>query len=64
MKKKVESTIKKFKLTKQTESFQKPEGKFNSRCPLSVKNAPVIDYKNVSLLKNIFQKIIKFCPQK
>ena len=31
--------------------FQKPEGRFNTKCPLSVKNAPVIDYKNISLLK-------------
>ena len=25
------------------------------KCPLSVKNAPIVDYKNISLLKNIFQ---------
>ncbi len=31
--------------------FQKNEGRFSNKCPLSVKNAPVIDYKNVSLLK-------------
>ena len=31
--------------------FQKSDGKFNRSCPLSVKNAPVIDYKNISLLK-------------
>ena len=31
--------------------FQKSEGRFNRSCPLSVKNAPVIDYKNTSLLK-------------
>ena len=31
--------------------FQKNDGKFSKRCPLSVKNAPVIDYKNISLLK-------------
>tara|TARA_B100000963_G_scaffold361513_1_gene397338 strand:- start:9764 stop:10036 length:273 start_codon:yes stop_codon:yes gene_type:complete len=31
--------------------FQKSDGKFSKKCPLSVKNAPVIDYKNVSLLK-------------
>ena len=32
--------------------FQKNEGKFSKKCPLSIKNAPVIDYKNISLLKN------------
>ena len=31
--------------------FQKNDGKFSKQCPLSVKNAPSIDYKNVSLLK-------------
>ena len=32
--------------------FQKNDGKFSKRCPLSVKNAPLIDYKNIPLLKN------------
>ncbi len=31
--------------------FQKNDGKFSKKCPLSVKNAPIIDYKNVGLLK-------------
>ncbi len=31
--------------------FQKTEGRFNKSCPLSIKNAPIIDYKNLSLLK-------------
>ena len=31
--------------------FQKSDGKFSKKCPLSVKNAPVVDYKNVELLK-------------
>ena len=31
--------------------FQKNDTRFSKRCPLSSKNAPVIDYKNVSLLK-------------
>ena len=31
--------------------FQKNDARFSKRCPLSSKNAPVIDYKNVSLLK-------------
>jgi small subunit ribosomal protein S18 len=31
--------------------FQKNDSKFSKQCPLSIKNAPVIDYKNVSLLK-------------
>ena len=31
--------------------FQKNVGKFSRKCPLSVKNAPLVDYKNISLLK-------------
>tara|TARA_B100001564_G_C20122441_1_gene438588 strand:+ start:232 stop:504 length:273 start_codon:yes stop_codon:yes gene_type:complete len=31
--------------------FQKNESKFSKKCPLSLKNAPVIDYKNTSLLR-------------
>ena len=26
--------------------FQKNDGRFQKKCPLSIKNAPVIDYKN------------------
>ena len=33
------------------ENFQKNDNKFSRKCPLSIKNAPVIDYKNISLLK-------------
>ena len=31
--------------------FQKNDGRFSKRCPLSIKNAPIVDYKNISLLK-------------
>ena len=31
--------------------FQKNDGKFSKKCPLSIKDAPVVDYKNVSLLR-------------
>ena len=31
--------------------FQRNDGKFSKKCPFSIKDAPVIDYKNVSLLK-------------
>ena len=31
--------------------FQKNDSKFSKKCPLSVKNAPILDYKNISLLK-------------
>ena len=54
--------------------FQKNDGKFSKRCPLSIKNAPIVDYKNVSLLKKyisdngkiIYSKItsVSFSKQK
>ena len=31
--------------------FQKNDGKFSKKCPLSVKDAPPVDYKNIGLLK-------------
>ena len=31
--------------------FQKNDGKFSKKCPLSTKNAPIIDYKNINLLR-------------
>ncbi len=31
--------------------FQKNDGRLSRKCPLSVKNAPIVDYKNVSVLK-------------
>ena len=31
--------------------FQKNNGNFSKKCPLSLKNAPIVDYKNISLLK-------------
>ena len=32
--------------------FQKNGGsRFSKKCPLSIKNAPIVDYKNISLLK-------------
>ena len=38
--------------------FQKNDGRHSKKCPLSVKNAPIVDYKNISLLKKI-KKITK-----
>jgi small subunit ribosomal protein S18 len=31
--------------------FQKNDSKFSKKCPLSTKEAPIVDYKNISLLK-------------
>ncbi len=44
--------------------FQKSDGRFNKSCPLSVKNAPIIDYKNVSLLKKYISENNKILSSK
>ena len=44
--------------------FQKNEGKFNRSCPLSIKNAPIIDYKNLSLLKKYVSENNKILSSK
>jgi small subunit ribosomal protein S18 len=44
--------------------FQKTEGRFNRSCPLSVKNAPPIDYKNISLLKKYITENNKILSSK
>ena len=44
--------------------FQKNEGRFNRSCPLSVKNAPIIDYKNISLLKKYISENNKILSSK
>tara|TARA_B100000579_G_scaffold66702_1_gene49793 strand:+ start:2422 stop:2694 length:273 start_codon:yes stop_codon:yes gene_type:complete len=44
--------------------FQKSDGKFNKNCPLSVKNAPVIDYKNISLLRKYISENKKILSSK
>ena len=31
--------------------FQKGDTRFTKKCPFSIKNAPVIDYKNIKLLR-------------
>ena len=44
--------------------FQKNDGRFNRTCPLSVKNAPTIDYKNISLLKRYLSENDKILSSK
>ena len=44
--------------------FQKTDGRFSKRCPLSLKNAPIIDYKNVSLLKKYISENGKIISSK
>ena len=44
--------------------FQKNDGRFSRKCPFSVKNAPVIDYKNVSLLQKYITETNKIITSK
>ena len=42
--------------------FQKPGIKFFKPCPLSGKNAPVVDYKNLKLLKKYTSESQRILP--
>ena len=43
--------------------FQPNKFKFKKKCPLSIKGAPKVDYKNIKLLKNILLKMAKYYHQ-
>ena len=44
--------------------FQKPDIKFFKPCPFSGKNAPVINYKNIKLLKKYISESGKILPSR
>ena len=44
--------------------FQKPGVKFFRPCPLSEKNAPLIDYKNIKLLKKYISESGRILPSR
>ena len=44
--------------------FQPNKYKFKKKCPLSVKGAPVIDYKNIKLLKKYVSENGKILPSR
>ena len=44
--------------------FQKPGIKFFRPCPLSGKDAPLIDYKNIKLLKRYISESGRILPSK
>ena len=44
--------------------FQKPDTKFFKPCPLSGKNAPIISYKNIKLLKKYTSESGKILPSR
>ena len=44
--------------------FQPQKYKFNKKCPLSGKGAPIIDYKNIKLLKRYMSENGKILPSR
>ena len=44
--------------------FQKNDTKFSRSCPLSEKNAPEIDYKNIKLLKKYITESGRILPSR
>ena len=44
--------------------FQKPDIKFFKPCPLSGKNAPIINYKNIKLLKKYISENGRILPSR
>ena len=44
--------------------FQSNKFKFKKNCPLSAKGAPVIDYKNINLLKRYISENGKMLPSR
>ena len=59
------------KFTKRTQNplnklslFQKTESRFSKKCPLSVKGAPEIDYKDIKLLTRYITEKGKIMPSR
>tara|TARA_B110000971_G_C19713250_1_gene365233 strand:+ start:340 stop:615 length:276 start_codon:yes stop_codon:yes gene_type:complete len=44
--------------------FQKSDSRFSKKCPLSGKEAPVVDYKNIKLLKRYISDTDKIMPSR
>ena len=44
--------------------FQRPDTKFFKPCPFSGKNAPVINYKNIKLLKKYISETGRILPSR
>ena len=44
--------------------FQKSDSRFSRKCPFSIKNAPIIDYKNISLLQKYITESNKIITSK
>tara|TARA_Y100000766_G_C18668106_1_gene488606 strand:- start:90 stop:359 length:270 start_codon:yes stop_codon:yes gene_type:complete len=50
--------------SKKLSLFQKPDIGFKKNCPLSIKNAPIVDYKNIKLLRKYVSDTGKILPSR
>ena len=65
MKKKKKSNLKRKNTSySKLNLFQKPGIKFFRPCPLSGKNAPIIDYKNIKILKKYMSESGRILPSR
>ena len=65
MKKRKKSKLKKKKSTfSKLSLFQKPGMRFFRPCPLTGKNAPAIDYKNIKVLKKYMSDTGRILPSR
>ena len=64
MRRKKNSSKKKNSKYSKLSLFQKPGMKFFKPCPLSDKDAPVIDYKNIKLLKRYLSDSGRILPSR
>ncbi len=64
MKRKRNNSKKKTSKYSKLSLFQKPGIKFFKPCPLSDKSAPVIDYKNIKLLKRYMSESGRILPSR
>ena len=64
MKRKKINKSKKNSKYKKITLFQKPGIKFFKSCPLSEKNAPIVDYKNLKLLKKYMSETGRILPSR
>ena len=64
MKRKRNNSKKKTSKYSKLSLFQKPGIKFFKPCPLSGKGAPVVDYKNIKLLKRYLSESGRILPSR
>ena len=64
MKRRKDSSKRKTSTYSKLSLFQKPGIKFFRPCPLSGKNAPIVDYKNIKVLKKYISESGRILPSR